>query len=126
MVNPVKKYTFSVDQRLRIMHAALAAYDNVRVISYAGMTYDLAKQLGVDYLVRGIRAESDFRYEAEMADYNMQEGGIDTICLLTNQLRDVSSSEVRRRLEAKESIEEYVPSACIDLVEKIYWGEING
>jgi pantetheine-phosphate adenylyltransferase len=125
LVNPVKKYTFSVDQRLRIIHAALAGYDNVRVISYAGMTYDLAKQLQVDYLVRGIREESDFCYERDMAEYNLQEGGVDTICLMTNKLHDVSSGEVRRRLQAKESIVGYVPEQCIDLVERIYSAELD-
>lgn len=125
LVNPLKKYTFSVDQRLRIMHAALDDIDNVRVISYAGMTYDLARELEVDYLVRGIRAESDFVYEKEMAEFNMQEGGVDTICLMTNDLKDVSSGEVRRRLAAKESLAGFVPDQCIQLVENYYWGEIN-
>jgi len=125
LVNPLKKYTFSVDQRLRILHAALDEYQNVRVVSYAGMTYDLARELGVDYLVRGIRAESDFRYEQDMAEFNMQEGGIDTICLMTNALHDVSSGEVRRRLQAQESLVGYVPDVCIPLVEKIYWSEVN-
>jgi len=125
LVNPLKKSTFSVDQRLRIIHAALDEYANVRVISYAGMTYELAKELQVDYLVRGIRVESDFRYEADMAEYNLQEGGIDTICLLTNRLMDVSSSEVRRRLQARESLVGFVPDKCIHLVETIYWGEVD-
>ena len=126
LVNPVKKCTFSVDQRLRIIHEALDEFANVRVISYAGMTYELAKELQVDYLVRGIRVESDFRYEADMAEYNLQEGDVDTICLMTNKLHDVSSSEVRRRLQAKESLVGYVPDKCIHLVETIYWSEIEG
>ena len=126
LVNPLKKYTFSVEQRLGIIHAAVDEYKNVSVIAFAGMTYELAKTLNVDYLVRGIRVESDFEYEADMAEFNMQEGGVDTICLITNKLTDVSSSEVRRRLQAKESLVDYVPEACIPLVENIYWGEING
>ena len=126
LVNPLKKSTFSVDQRLRFIHAVLDGYDNVRVISYAGMTYDLARELNVDYLVRGIRAESDFRYEQEMAEYNLQEGGVDTICLMTNELKDVSSGEVRRRLAAKESLVGYVPDVCINLVETTYWSEVKG
>lgn len=124
LVNPVKKYTFTVDQRLRIIHAALRGYENVRVVSYAGMTYDLAKQLGVSYLVRGIRAESDFLYEQQMAEFNLQEGGVDTICFMTNNLHEVSSGEVRRRLEAKESLVGFVPEGCINLVEKIFWSEV--
>ena len=126
LVNPLKKSTFSVDQRLRFIHAVLDGYDNVRVISYAGMTCDLARELNVDYLVRGIRAESDFRYEQEMAEYNLQEGGVDTICLMTNELKDVSSGEVRRRLAVKESLVGYVPDVCINLVETTYWSEVKG
>ena len=126
LVNPLKKYTFSVEQRLSFIHAVVDGYKNVSVIAFAGMTYELAKTLNVDYLVRGIRVESDFEYEADMAEFNMQEGGVDTICLITNKLTDVSSSEVRRRLQAKESLVGYVPETCIPLVEKTYWSEVNG
>lgn len=126
LVNPLKKYTFSVEQRLAFIHAVVDEYKNVSVIAFAGMTYELAKTLNVDYLVRGIRVESDFEYEADMAEYNMQEGGVDTICLITNKLTDVSSSEVRRRLQAKESLVGFVPEKCIPLVENTYWAEVNG
>ena len=121
LVNPLKQYLFSVDQRLRIVKAALVDYDNVRVISFAGMTYDLAHQLGVDYLVRGIRTESDFEYELEMAEYNLNEGGVDTICLMTNQMQYVSSTDVRARLAKEESLEGLVPEPCLALVREFYW-----
>lgn len=121
LVNPLKTYLFSVEQRLRIIKAALKDFDNVQVISYAGMTYDIAKQLDVDYLVRGIRTTTDFTYEYEMAEYNLQEGGIDTICLMTNRLQYVSSSDVRDRLQKELDLQGLVPDACLALVREFYW-----
>ena len=120
LVNPLKQYLFTVEQRLQIAKTALADYDNVRVISYAGMTYALAKELQVDYLVRGLRTESDFTYELEMAEFNMQEGGIDTICLMTNGLQYVSSTDVRMRLESGEDLQGLVPDKCLALVRELY------
>ena len=120
LVNPLKQYLFTVEQRIQLIKCALADYDNVRVVSYAGMTYNLAKELGVDYLVRGLRTESDFDYELEMAEFNMQEGGVDTMCLMTNRMQYVSSTDVRARLESGEELTGLVPDSCIAMLHEMY------
>ena len=120
LVNPSKEYLFSVEHRIQIIQAAVAEYDNVQCVSYAGMTYELAKELGVDFLVRGIRSTVDFEYELDMADYNLHEGGVDTLCLMTNQLADVSSGAVRECLLRGEPLEGLLPEQCIGLVKELY------
>ena len=84
------------------------------------MTIDIARELGVDCLIRGIRSESDLEYEIEMSEYNLGEGGIDTVCFLSNNMSFISSTEVRRRIVAGESLEGFVPDNAIDLVKELY------
>lgn len=120
LVNPTKKYLFIVDDRIKIVKKAIEGLDNVAVVSYAGMTIDLARELGVDCLIRGIRQESDLGYEIEMAEYNLGEGGMDTVCFLTNKMSFISSTETRRRIREGEDLHGFLPENIIDLVGEIY------
>ncbi len=126
LVNPLKKSVFSVDDRLRIAKKSTEGLDNVRVVSYAGMTADLAKELDVKYLVRGIRNDDDYAYEHEMAEYNYINGGIETVFFFNDiKLDKVSSTEVRIKLECGEDIKKLVCKEASALIEELYAGR-NG
>ena len=121
LINPAKKSLFCVEDRIQIIRRAIEGLEGqISVISYAGMTIDLARELQVDCLIRGIRSESDLSYEIEMSDYNMGEGNVDTVCFLSNNLSFISSTEVRRRIREKESIEGMVPEGTAELIRYLY------
>lgn len=69
-----KDALFTYDERLELMKDAVStATDNkekVKVIGFEGLTADLAKELGVTAIIRGLRALSDFEYEFQMALMN--------------------------------------------------------
>ncbi len=67
MENNAKDALFTIEEREELVRLSLANYDNIEVISSSGLLVDLYKQLGCCAVVRGIRSESDFRYEAELA-----------------------------------------------------------
>lgn len=120
LVNPSKKYLFNVEDRISIIRKTCEGLDNIAVISYAGLTINIAHELEVDCLIRGIRSESDLDYEIEMSEYNLGEGGVDTVCFLSNKMSFISSTEVRRRIVAKESLEGFIADNSIELVEELY------
>ena len=70
MGNSAKHPAFSSEDRVMMAEKALAKYSNIEVIAYDGLLVDLFKEIGCTAVVRGIRSESDFRYEAEMAMAN--------------------------------------------------------
>ena len=108
-INPDKSYRFSLEERLELLRIACRPYPNVKVVSDSGTGADFAKQSGVTYLLKGVRNETDFLYEREMADVN-RERGIETLLLPAEpSLREVSSSEVRRRLDANEAEDGLLP-----------------
>ena len=101
-INPEKTYRFSLDERLELLRIATRPYPNVRVVSDGGTVADFARRNGVSFLLKGVRSEADFLYEREMADVNRARG-VETLLLPAHPaLREVSSSEVRRRLDAGE------------------------
>lgn len=69
VANPHKNALFTVDERVEITQAALAeaGINGLEVICYQGLLIDCAKQHGADAIVRGLRANSDFEYEFQMA-----------------------------------------------------------
>ncbi|HHK66790.1 pantetheine-phosphate adenylyltransferase [Candidatus Acetothermia bacterium] len=69
VANPNKSTLFTIEERMKITEAALAevGLDGIQVISYAGLLVNCAKEHGVSAIVRGLRANSDFDYEFQMA-----------------------------------------------------------
>ncbi len=66
MENRAKKTLFTVEERVEMAKICLADVPNVEVISRESLLVDLYRELGASAVVRGLRSESDFRYEAEM------------------------------------------------------------
>jgi len=69
VANPHKSPLFTVEERVKLTEAALeeAGINGLEVISYDGLLIDCAREHGADAIVRGLRANSDFEYEFQMA-----------------------------------------------------------
>jgi len=69
VANPHKSPLFTVEERVRLTKAALeeAGINGLEVISYDGLLINCAREHGADAIVRGLRANSDFEYEFQMA-----------------------------------------------------------
>lgn len=127
LVNPLKKCLFSVNERLEIAKKSVETLERVEVISYAGMTVELAKQLDTTYLVRGIRNGDDYLYEFEMAEFNRLNGELETVSLFTDSRYDkISSTDVRLRLARKDDIRELVCKGAAELICALYFGRKEG
>ena len=70
--NPDKHPLFTVEERVEMAKICLSDLPNVEVISRETLLVDLYRELGASAVVRGLRSESDFRYEAEMNAANTQ------------------------------------------------------
>lgn len=115
-VNPEKECHFPTERRLDFLRAACAKFPNVRVSYDGGMVADFAAVYGVSFILKGIRDERDFLYERAMADYN-RANGIETVFLPSSpELRGISSTEVRRRIDAGEPLDGLLPAEVINLL----------
>ncbi len=81
---PNKNLLFPTAERITLAEEALADLKNVTVISYRELTVDLAKRLGADVIVRGLRAISDFEWELQLALTNRELApNVEVVCLMT-------------------------------------------
>jgi pantetheine-phosphate adenylyltransferase len=80
MRNPQKgEPLFSLEERRAMLLEATAHLDNVDVVSLSTLVVELAREVGADAIVKGLRAVSDFENELQMAQMNFHLSGIDTV-----------------------------------------------
>lgn len=97
-VNPEKRYTLPLADRLALTRACVRGLRNVTVESFENRyLVEYAASIGAQYMLRGLRTESDFAYERTMRNINADmDGRIVTVFLMPpRELADVSSSFVK-------------------------------
>jgi len=114
LINKTKSGLFSVDERIEILREVVAPLPNVEVDSFYGLLVDYCKDHGVNAIVKGLRAVSDFDYELQMAQMNYRLGGVETLFVSTNPLYSyLSSSLVKEVAKHGGSVEGLVPDAVL-------------
>ena len=93
-LNASKKRMFTFDERTDMLREATSQWDNVSVTSFDGLIVDFCKQNGVQVIVKGLRAISDFDYELQMAQMNHGLQGVETMFMTTNPLYSFLSSSL--------------------------------
>lgn len=91
--------------------------NNCQVIIYEGYTWEAAKNNNSTLLIRGIRNETDYHYEEEIAEFNAKHG-IDTIYFRAGDFGNVSSSFVYNELINNKDVSAYVPEPVKKLILK--------
>ena len=110
--NPNKQYTFSLEDRVAMLMLATDELDNVFVSYSLGYVVDYMREHGIDRIVKGYRNDSDLAWEKEQAEYNLKHGGYETeLVLCDERYKDISSTLVRERLAASQSIDGLVTDA---------------
>ncbi|CAN5730999.1 pantetheine-phosphate adenylyltransferase [soil metagenome] len=111
VANPAKQPLFSVAERTRMLREALAHVGNVDIASFEGLLVDFATARGVDVVVKGLRAVSDFEYELQMAEMNAAIApGLDTMFLAAKpSWAFLSSSLVKEVASHGGPIDGFVP-----------------
>jgi len=80
MRNPQKgEPLFSMEERRAMIDESVAHLDNVEVTMFSSLVVDLARERGADFIVKGLRAVSDFESELQMAQMNHKISGVDTL-----------------------------------------------
>ncbi|MCZ6791993.1 MAG: pantetheine-phosphate adenylyltransferase [Planctomycetota bacterium] len=100
--NPEKESCFTPEQRIALLEAELADLEAVQVVSFRGLTVDLAVRIGARWIVRGIRNAADTAYELPMALTNRRcgEHEVETLFLATSSDVSFISSRLVRQIAA--------------------------
>jgi pantetheine-phosphate adenylyltransferase len=120
MRNPQKgEPLFSLAERKEMISESLAHVDNVRVMSFAKLVVDVAKEIGADFIVKGVRAVSDFEAEMSQAQMNVNVAGIHTVLLPTATANSfVASKYIRDIVRFGGDVSSMVPAAVAKRLEE--------
>jgi len=96
--NRTKSSLFTVDERISMISEVTKKFKNVRVDSWSGLLVDYCKSNSVQSIVKGLRAVSDFDYELQMAQVNLQGSGVETMFMATSPTHSFLSSSLVKEL----------------------------
>jgi pantetheine-phosphate adenylyltransferase len=96
--NRTKSSLFTVDERIEMIRETTAHLSNVSVDSWSGLLVDYCKSNSIQAIVKGLRAVSDFDYELQMAQVNLQGSGVETMFMATSPVHSFLSSSLVKEL----------------------------
>ncbi|MEM6631011.1 MAG: pantetheine-phosphate adenylyltransferase [Bacteroidota bacterium] len=119
-VNSQKKYLFSLEERMEMLEKSFADVNGVRTDYYTGLTVEYAKQNGAQFLLRGIRSDTDLSYERPVELINKHlYPDIETIYLFSRPSHvHVSSTLVREVIKYRGKVEGLVPPAIVGYIKE--------
>ena len=120
MNNPKKHYSFTSDERCKMILKTVKEVANVEVDSYDGLLAEYAAKRNACAIIKGLRAMSDFEYEFQMALTNKKlNPDIETLFLTTSvENMYLSSSMVKQIASMGGDIRSFVPVAIHDDILK--------
>lgn len=109
--NLMKKTVFDAEERVTLMRDACTRWKNVETRAFEGLQVDFAKECGASFIIRGIRALSDFEFEFEMSNMNHTLApAIEMVYLMTApEYLFVSASRVKELVAFGASVDKFVP-----------------
>jgi pantetheine-phosphate adenylyltransferase len=109
--HPTRTPLFTTDERIDLLRQVCAGFANVEVDQFDGLLVDYARRRGARVLVRGLRAQTDFEYELQIAHANADLAPeLDTVFLPTRTRHGfVSASLVREIARYRGDVSRYVP-----------------
>lgn len=117
--NSAKNSLFSVEERVSMLEEMTRDIPNVKVKSFGGLLVEYAESEKADFIVRGLRAVTDFEYELQIAQSNhIVNPRVDTLFLTTSlEYAYLSSTIVKEIASYGGDISHFVPE---QLMERIY------
>ena len=114
LLNNSKTGLFTIEERIEMITEAVQHLKNVKVDTWSGLLVDYCRAHNIAAIVKGLRAVSDFDYELQMAQMNLQLKGVDTLLMATKPAYSfLSSSLVREIARYGGDVSNLVPSRVL-------------
>lgn len=118
--NASKSPLLGLEERCEMIEQCIFNCQNIKVLPFDELLVDFAMKQGVDVIIRGLRAVSDFEYEFQMGYANQSlNPSLETVFLMPNLNNTfVSSSIVRNILSYQGQISHLVPEVVVKILKQ--------
>ncbi len=115
LVNKTKSTLFTVAERIEMITEVTAKFPNVRVDSWSGLLVDYCEKNNIGVIVKGLRAITDFDYELQMSQINLQLKGIETLFMSTAPEHSFLSSSLVKEIASYDGdVSKYIPESLLE------------
>ena len=118
--NPSKNYVFSTEERIDLLRSSIPSCERLTITHFDNRyLVDYAKEVGAEFILRGIRSPGDYEYERVMRHINSDMApDINTVFLMPpREMAELSSSMVMGMVGPEgwgETVRRYLPSPVFD------------
>ena len=115
-----KQPYYSLQKRIEMVKISTAKLKNIEVMGFDNLLVDFAKSHGINVVIRGLRAVSDFEYELQIGYANAALWDeLETVYLMPSlQNAFISSSIVRSVLSHDGDVSRLVPSEILEILKR--------
>ena len=118
-INPEKQYTFTPSERVSMLMLMTEELDNVLVSFSTGLVIDYMRDHGIEKIIKGYRSVSDLEYEKRQAEWNLKNGGYETILIPTEgDVAAISSTKARELIKGGADLSDTLHPAVIEYIKK--------
>lgn len=112
-INASKQYLFPLEKRVEWIEKCFIDEPKISVATYQNLTADFCKNVGAQFILRGLRNASDFDYEKTISQINNIIGeGVETFFLISQpSLSHISSTIVREVIKGGADVSNFLPEA---------------
>ena len=112
---------FSVEERFEMIQEVFQDEDRVTCLSFEGLLVKLAQEMDAQFVIRGLRAVSDFEYEFQMAQMNRELwSGVETVFLTPDQkYAFLSASLVREVARLGGDVSPFVSPSVLQRLDRL-------
>jgi len=123
--NISKKALFSVKERQDLIKEVTGGNKHVVLDSFDGLLIDYVKKVNARFVIRGLRAMSDFEYEFQMASINRTlNPEMDTLFMMTRKdYFFISSKTIKEVAEFGGPVNGFVPEVVAKRLKEAYSGK---
>ena len=109
--NSTKTDYFPLESKIKLIEQVFINEPKISVKSYSGLTVNFCKQIGANYIVRGLRTSADFEYERAIAQVNkVMNVDVETIFILTApEYSGITSTLVREVIRHGGEADKFLP-----------------
>lgn len=110
--NTSKQPLFTVTEKINLIQETTIDIKNIEIIEIDGLTVDVMNKIGAEYIVRGLRNESDYLYERDIAEMNRHlRSDIETVILLAHhENQNIASSMIKELVYFGGDVSNLVPT----------------
>lgn len=120
--NPGKPPLFTLEERKDMIEKTVAPLGNVDVVApEKTLTVEVAREVGADVIVKGLRIAADFEYELQQAQMNKAISGIQTLFIPCGSSNSFIASTLVKEIAkfgGVERVEQFVPQAVFERLKE--------